>query len=263
MQRSRHIEFLFGESDASEGAQWRIEEPHHTVIVHLSGNLSSLRTEFSSGLGGDRIPQEGDVWVIPAEQHYRGTAEGAAVQYCEIMIPTAAIGRGCLAAGFGIQDRFLHQSVRTLASVNEDDSVLADMFRQSLTETMRSYLTMKYSGFSDRKEKVSVLSGEECNFFRSAIASRPDAPLGLKEMADHTGMTVHEFLVAFRLAFGTTPHQYILDWKISEAKRLLCKTSMQLTRIASHVGFTTPSQFSTTFKKRVGMTPSAYRSHLR
>jgi len=65
------------------------------------------------------------------------------------------------------------------------------------------------------------------------------------------------------LAFGTTPHQYLIERRINRARRLLSAGTASITEISMSVGFSTPSHFATTFKQRVGVTPSAYRAATR
>ncbi|WP_236746345.1 helix-turn-helix transcriptional regulator [Mycobacteroides abscessus] len=73
-------------------------------------------------------------------------------------------------------------------------------------------------------------------------------------------MSVAQFTKSFTATFRTTPYQYVLDRRISKAKTPLTTTALSMTEIALTVGFSSPSHFATTFKGRVGTTPSSYRS---
>lgn len=72
-------------------------------------------------------------------------------------------------------------------------------------------------------------------------------------------MPTADFSKAFAAAFGVTPYQFLLERRMRRAKSLLTATVTTITEIAIAVGFNTPSHFATTFKRRVGTTPSIYR----
>ncbi|MCP4218170.1 MAG: helix-turn-helix domain-containing protein, partial [bacterium] len=54
---------------------------------------------------------------------------------------------------------------------------------------------------------------------------------------------------------GTTPHQYILSFKLDKAAQLLKKKTRSIAQIALDLGFANYNHFSTIFKKRYGDTP--------
>lgn len=58
---------------------------------------------------------------------------------------------------------------------------------------------------------------------------------------------------------GITAKQYILDLKLTEAKRLLAFSSFNTAGIASCTGFEDPSYFTRLFKKKTGFTPTAFK----
>lgn len=56
--------------------------------------------------------------------------------------------------------------------------------------------------------------------------------IGLSPLAAHVGMTTREFTKAFAAAFHTTPHQLLLDRKITKAKRLLVESTASIAEIS-------------------------------
>ena len=76
-------------------------------------------------------------------------------------------------------------------------------------------------------------------------------------------MSVSWFIRNFREYTGSTPTQYILSLRISNAQSLLENTSCNITEIAEIVGYDNPLYFSRLFKKQSGMSPSAFRRQLR
>ncbi len=59
--------------------------------------------------------------------------------------------------------------------------------------------------------------------------------------------------------YGVTPMEYLQQYRIDQAKLLLLKTEWPMPRIAEQVGFRFTPYFSSSFKRRVGLSPLAYR----
>ena len=59
--------------------------------------------------------------------------------------------------------------------------------------------------------------------------------------------------------FGTTPYDYLLSQRFTQAKALLQNTNMQVKEIAYRTGFSDEHYFSYVFKKKFGQTPKTYR----
>ena len=71
----------------------------------------------------------------------------------------------------------------------------------------------------------------------------------------------HEYYLnrLFQKHTGRTIRQYILDMRISHAKKALLNTDLPLSAIAETVGFNSNSYFSTYFRKTTGLTPAQFR----
>lgn len=57
---------------------------------------------------------------------------------------------------------------------------------------------------------------------------------------------------------GITAKQYILDLKITEAKRQLIYSQLNINEIAFNLGFEDPSYFTRLFKKKTNLSPSDF-----
>ncbi len=84
----------------------------------------------------------------------------------------------------------------------------------------------------------------------------------LQELADLLNLSRFHFCTAFRTATGCTPHQWLTNQRLSYAKQLLKDGTLRITEIALVVGYETPSAFSATFRRVIGLTPSEYRRRL-
>jgi AraC-like DNA-binding protein len=60
-------------------------------------------------------------------------------------------------------------------------------------------------------------------------------------------------------SLGISVKQYMLDLKLTEAKRLLAFTNLTSSQICFQTGFEDPSYFTRLFRKKAGMTPGEFR----
>jgi AraC family transcriptional regulator len=83
-----------------------------------------------------------------------------------------------------------------------------------------------------------------------------------KEMAELTNMGWYSFIRAFRAHTGKNPHEYLIELKLEKAVQLLAIPDYTVTDISQLCGFSSHSHFSSTFKKKMGVSPSSYRRFL-
>lgn len=86
-----------------------------------------------------------------------------------------------------------------------------------------------------------------------------DQPISLDDLAYVACLSTNYFLRSFRGLFKQTPHQFIIDKRMSRAKQLLKETEMSVSEVCLSVGFQSLGSFSWLFKRRVGLSPEAFR----
>ena len=87
--------------------------------------------------------------------------------------------------------------------------------------------------------------------------------ININEYAASHHMSVSWFIRGFKEYTDSTPTQYILSLRISNAQTLLENTDYNVTEIAELIGYDNPLYFSRLFKKQVGVSPSDFRKQLR
>jgi AraC-like DNA-binding protein len=85
------------------------------------------------------------------------------------------------------------------------------------------------------------------------------ADVSIDDVAQLSGYSVRTFARAFREVTRTTPHNYLVQLRISHAKRAIRTTSDSITEIAFASGFHDSNYFSFCFSKMTGLSPSEYR----
>lgn len=83
--------------------------------------------------------------------------------------------------------------------------------------------------------------------------------LTLDDLAARAGMSIRTLNRRFREQTGTSPLQWLHRARIRQAQYLLETTAHPVDRIATQVGFGSPTAFRDRFKRLVGTSPHAYR----
>lgn len=94
---------------------------------------------------------------------------------------------------------------------------------------------------------------------KDLLASRLDENISVAEVASACGLSRTHFTRAFRQTTGTTPHQWVQQFKVEQVKQLLSGTALPIAEVAVACGFADQSHLTRTFRQRVGLTPAAWR----
>lgn len=86
--------------------------------------------------------------------------------------------------------------------------------------------------------------------------------LALEQIADAASISTRECLRCFRESIRQSPMDYLIEYRVQVAKKLLETTSFSITDIALRCGFNSNSYFTKIFHRSCGKTPNAYRKEL-
>ncbi len=81
------------------------------------------------------------------------------------------------------------------------------------------------------------------------------------QLTNIVGLSQCQLNRIFRRDFRLSPYEYVLNCKIETAKSLITNTNLTIMEISEHLSFADSHYFSNIFKKKVGMTPSNFRSN--
>jgi AraC-like DNA-binding protein len=94
------------------------------------------------------------------------------------------------------------------------------------------------------------------------LDSHPTEPLKLDEIARRVCCSPYHLARLFRIATGTSLHQYRLRLRIALALEALAEGAEDLAGLALDLGFSHHSHFTATFRRLVGATPAEIRDTL-
>lgn len=131
---------------------------------------------------------------------------------------------------------------------------------EMLIRLMRSEDKKSESGglFTSQESLKNNLVHSICEYLTANLCRR----VTLEELSERFHFGKSHLCDVFRKTMGDTILNYHIGLKISEAKRLLKGTKLNVSEIASSLGFESPEYFTRCFKKQTGVSPRAFRDQL-
>ncbi len=134
-------------------------------------------------------------------------------------------------------------------------------------ETMLSMLLRQiFIALHRQLSKESAIKNEylesEMELATTYFSENYNKPIRIEDYAASRGMSISWFIRSFKQYTGTTPMQYIVSLRITNAQMLLETTDYNVKEIGDIVGYDNPLYFSRIFTKQKGISPSNYRKQL-
>jgi AraC family transcriptional regulator, transcriptional activator of the genes for pyochelin and ferripyochelin receptors len=80
-------------------------------------------------------------------------------------------------------------------------------------------------------------------------------PPSILELAGQVGIYHMKLKQGFKQVFGTTPFNYLREYRLEKARQLLQDRKLTIVAVANAVGYANPGHFAAAFKRKYGMTP--------
>ncbi|GAB3509897.1 AraC family transcriptional regulator [Pseudoxanthomonas daejeonensis] len=93
----------------------------------------------------------------------------------------------------------------------------------------------------------------------NALHQRPGHEWSLAELARAAGTSRTVLAERFQQLVGTSPMQYLTQWRMLMAANLLRRGNIPLSRVAEEVGYQNDTSFSRAFRREYGQPPAAWR----
>jgi AraC-like DNA-binding protein len=93
---------------------------------------------------------------------------------------------------------------------------------------------------------------------RDYLHSHMHQDIGLDDLAQAVGIDRFRLSRAFKAAFGLAPHAYLIQLRLTRARRLLARGELPVD-VAATLGFADQSHLGRWFQRAYRMTPADYR----
>jgi AraC-like DNA-binding protein len=121
-----------------------------------------------------------------------------------------------------------------------------------LTDMLTSLiLTLPEHDTGEEPERIAEIRGFIDENYRETLS--------LDALADRFAISKYHLCRVFKRRTGHSPHEYLTDVRIANAKALLHATDMKIADIAMEAGFTNNPHFFEIFRKYEGISPAEYR----
>jgi len=240
----------------------------HVILVSLTdGCKGELIT--SSGIGVRGTQTRGNICVLPSGLEHRAALEGQSEHlalYVDASLITKAASEAGLSGSVEIAERYTRFD-RVISSVGmallgelDSEGLSGRLYAESLGNVLAVHLLRYYAiSTSGPVTFTGGLSAKRLRQVTDFIADNYSRDLKLNELAHIAGMSSFHFAREFKRTTGTTPHQYLIKFRIERAKALLAKNELPLIEVGLRSGFSHQSHFTRLFRRLTGTTPHSYR----
>jgi AraC family transcriptional regulator len=243
----------------------------HVILLSLTdGCRGELIT--GSGIGISGTQKKGNICVVPAGLDHQAVLEASSENlalYLEPSLVTKAASEAQLAGSFEIAERYARRDPVInsigIALLGELDSegLSGRLYVESLANVLAVHLLRYYSVRGARPVTFTGgLSSVKLRQVTDFISDNYGRDIKLAALAQVAGMSSFHFAREFKRTTGTTPHQYLIKFRIERAKALLAKRELPLIEVSLRSGFSHQSHFTRLFRRVTGTTPHSYRTQL-
>jgi AraC family transcriptional regulator len=248
------------------------ELPEHVHQEHLVVTpLSETCNGEISTASGFRVRgyARGSTCVIPSGQAMSARLEGEA-EHLALYLEPSLILRAA-------SETTAHANVEVVERCSPSDPIISNigrallaeldtgapggrLYAESLANLLAVHLLRHYTAEGHNAQRFAGgLTKQKLRAVMDFIGDNYERDLSLSELAGAAGMSTFHFAREFKRATGTTPHQYLIKFRVERAKSLLAGSKLSLVEVGFRAGFSHQSHFSRLFRKLTGTTPLSYR----
>ena len=208
----------------------------HLPFVVEEGGGGAERAQFVCGfLGCDTRPFNPLLAALPRLLHLKRPADAGTDVLDRLIDLTLAEARVARAGG---------------------ECIRLGLSELIFVEVLRRYLATIEP---DKAGWLSGLCDPAIGRVLALLHERPAYAWSLGELAKESGMSRSVLADRFTHLVGCPPMQYLTQWRMQMAARLLSDSTMKVAAVGQATGYGSEAAFSRTFKKIAGVSPAAWR----
>ncbi|MBW4694943.1 MAG: AraC family transcriptional regulator [Lyngbya sp. HA4199-MV5] len=247
------------------------DEHHHTLHVLACGLIDSSNKNAPGmrSLDGKRLQENrgaGAIAMIPAGATHSCSWDTPAQFMVLALEPTLLkrVGQDwvnpdqieLLPQFMSKSDRFIQEILLTLKGEVAGGEMGSHLLIDSLKTALAVHLLRNYCATRPKLSSyANGLSQSKLALVKEYINEHLHQDLKLDTLAAIAQLSPYHFLRLFKQSMAITPHQYILQCRLTQAKHLLQHSELSLVEIAAQTGFCDQSHFTRCFKRVMGATP--------
>lgn len=151
----------------------------------------------------------------------------------------------------GVHDEIVERFDRLL-EIGRTSPPFANQIQSGVTMEILALILKRHQSRNKHAMQAAPTIESALNYIGKNWAQEID----FEVLSKRLGVGYRQFRRLFQEATGLAPHQYLLNLRLNQAKRLL--GSLPVAEVAARVGFADPLYFSRLFKRKVGVAPTRW-----
>ena len=245
------------------------EHEHAEFCFHLQTSGSPELEWWCNGRNRVEAPAPGALMLLPPGTRDRLRWTGASQRYvisleANFVDEVADTIKPGLAPSFQTHWNFRDEPLRALLAEVGREAVdgwpLGALYADLLGLSLSTLLLRRYATSPARLPFIrGGLPMPSIKTTLEFITDNLHQDLHLAEIASVVRLSPFHFARLFKAATGRSPYRYLLDQRLRRAKDHLRSGDFPVAEIAAQVGFNNHTHFSRAFRKREGLSPTAWR----
>lgn len=216
-------------------------------------------------INGETYPvSENDLVIVnPHVEHTEISANAAPLEYIILGVEGLELSSDeqetsyCIINFHALKDT-IRFYLQTMLSEIEHKTLGYETICQDLMDIL-ILLLMRQTDYSVTLAPVRKKSSQLCSSVKRYIDTHYKENITLDLLASYSHVSKYYLVHTFSKEYGISPMNYLTECRLEESKKMLKNDDYSLSLISRLIGFSSPSYFSQTFKKNIGMTPNEYR----
>ncbi len=169
------------------------------------------------------------------------------------------IARGGVAFS-GETKNIVGEKLENLENESDFEQLLSILSILNELSNSQDFKVLNAEGFSF---KTDIEDNDRINIVFNHVRNNFKEEITLSEISDKAGMTVPSFCRYFKKITNKTFIQFVNEYRLVHASKLLAEQPMSITDVCFESGFNNFSHFNKSFKAFTGQNPSEYRNRLK
>jgi AraC family transcriptional regulator len=240
---------------------------HVVMIAMTDGCRGEIQT--ASGFRVMGTQNSGNVCVLPSGLAHKAALEDPCEQlalYLDPSLVRRAASESLKSGKFEVAERCARSDV-VISSIGmalfgelQSEGLSGRLYAESLANVLAVHLLRHYTtGAGEMQHFSGGLSAQRLRQVNAFVAENYAQDIRLSQLAKVAGMSSFHFAREFKRTTGSTPHQFLIKFRVERAKALLTEGEMPLTEVGLQSGFSHQSHFTRLFRRITGTTPHSYR----
>ena len=232
----------------------------HFVGINLGKDPWHLDIRYSDAWRHEVLPSQ-CFWIIPEGNpfsvHHHEKAFWAHAVIQGHFLDTVLGQHYELRGDFGIVDHFLEHLFQALIAQTLEKTAPSEKLTKSVIQSFLLALAFRHGAPAAELLYKGGLAPRQLKSILKWIDANLDGPITVNQIAAKAGLSPAHFSREFRQSMGQTPWAYVIELRLQRVVKLL-KTGESIGAIAAECGFFDQAHLARLFKKRFGLSPSAF-----